>query len=87
MVWVRLAQPAQQAPLKSHKMPDKTITLRGDIRGDIVLLDYGLRKPIGPDGMPHINTAPRIWAIPWTWDGNTNTHSNMSGFTRYKKNE
>jgi len=34
MVWVRLAQPAQQAPPESHSDNEKSITLCGDIRGD-----------------------------------------------------
>jgi hypothetical protein len=87
MVWVRLAQPAQQAPLKSHKIPYKTITLRGDIRGEFVIWFYGLRKPIGPNRVPHINASRRIGAIPWTWDGNTDPNSNISGLAGYKKNE
>jgi hypothetical protein len=37
MVWVRLAQPAQQAILKLHECCKKTITSSGDIRGDFAI--------------------------------------------------
>jgi hypothetical protein len=45
MVWVRLAQPAQQALLKSHKISNNTITPRGEIRGEFVVLNGCLWQP------------------------------------------
>jgi hypothetical protein len=64
MVWVRLAQPAQQAPLKSHKTAFKTITFRGDIRGEIVLFKritpYVRSAPMDT---PIANNPPLVWDL------------------------